>query len=625
MNKPWGPQATGGVTFEQQGGIYWIAIALTALVVKSSPFEIGSWRGLPVGAAVIMGLLLAWLGFRDGRRGLSFARGRGLSLLVVVLFALYPLIAYAVTYIAATVLPGASGKLTLDKIKRGFKSERQEILTSNSPSEKLLEVAARGWGKPGGAHIGWDHDGRYIGAQARGATLVIGPPGAKKTTAILIPSVLAAPWATVVASTKGDLMDVTSGARRGVGDVYWLDVGGQGTAPTGVVKVRWSPLVGIRNWDDARAVANRVAEPLLKSGSSGKDDSHFAERGRDWLEVLFYAAVLDNHSIARVADWAQNPDSKDVVLQVESALLYASSNGDDGAKIAAGQLVGLLAIPDKERGSVKSTIARLLRVYGSTSARAVGENPNFDPEYFVRSADTLYITAPADQQKEYAPIIVGMLDAIRFATYRRHDAEEKKVEPKRPHVTFILDEANVTAQIPLPDIVGESGGQSLHVVVAVQDLSRAQQRWGDAAKGFLTLFGTKVLLSGVVEDSTLTALSNASGEYDRTMTGVSESVSYLGEHHRKVINQNPSFSVVREKVLHQGDIASLPTGTALLFEGADWYLINIKAFFEEPLWKRVIEDYEQRTSERELAQFPGGSGMSSASSHALSLQKENEK
>jgi type IV secretion system protein VirD4 len=619
MSAPWGPQATGGVQrVEQQGGRYWILLALISPLLMATPFPIhlGDWNGLPISATVFACVVMAIMGLGHGQTRTQFAHGRGLSVLVILFFAMYPLLVYGICYAVGTQLTQMK-KLSIAELKKGFKTERQEILKAESPSRKVMEVAAREWAKPGGAHLGWADDGRYVGAEARGATLVIAPPGQGKTTSVLIPSILVAPGAAVPASTKTDLMEATFQARAALGRIFQFDPGGQGETTEGVIQARWSPLVGIRNWDDARTAANRIAEPLIKSSSG--EDNHFAEKGRDWLEVLFYAAVLGGHSISHVADWAQNPDSKESTVPVESALIYAAKTGDLGAQIAVGQHAGLLAIPDKERGSVKSTITRLLRIYGSVSAREVGTNPNFDPEEFVRSSDTLYITAPADQQKEYAPLIVGILDAIRFATYKRHDAESKGKEPKRPHVTFILDEANVTAQIPLPDIVGESGGQSLHVVVAVQDLSRAQQRWGDAAKGFLTLFGTKVLMRGVVEESTLNALSNITGEYDRTMTSIGESTTYLGPRNKRIQNQNPSYSTTRQKVLHQGDISAIPEGKALMFEASEWNLINTSPFFSDPLWQRVIEDFKSRA--QELAQTKPAAHIT-GNSQLPNLEKE---
>ena len=276
-----------------------------------------------------------------------------------------------------------------------------------------------------------------------------------------------------------------------------------------MLSCRWSPLVSVRGWDDARRVASRMAEPMRGTNAAGSGDdggTHFTDRARDWLEVLLFAAHLDGATISDVADWAHTADQPETSTSILAVLIFAADGGDPGARIARRQLEGLLATPDRERGSIKSTLARLLRIYGSVAARQIGEQPNFDPHAFVRSRDTLYLTATPDRQAEYAPLLAGLLEEIRYAVYARHRAEEDGREPRRPHVTFALDEANNTAPVPLPAIVSEAGGQSLHVIVGIQDLSRARARWGREADGFLTLFPTKLVLHGVIEPYTVNAL-----------------------------------------------------------------------------------------------------------------------
>ncbi|RQO41138.1 hypothetical protein DBV08_30680 [Rhodococcus sp. KBW08] len=582
----WGPQATGGVQVVRKlGGRYWIVLAVISPLITMYRVANGNFAVLIL---VICGFM-ALIGIRDGGTRVKFARGHWISAVVIALFATLPLFTYGLGYGIGRVIAGGG---VLPKLKFGRrKSDRQEVLASLSPSRHIVAVASRGWSKPGGGHVGWDDAGRYIGANARGAMLVIGPPGSGKSAALLIPSIYVMPGAGVVNSIKLDLLQATAMARASVGRVFHFDPGGGEQTPPGIIQARWSPLVSIRTWDDARMIATRMAAPFLgQDKPAGESDSHFMEKGRDWIEVLLYAAVLGNHSISTVADWVQNPDTADVTTEVDSALIYAASNGDQGARIAAGQHAGLLAIPDRERGSVKSSMTRLFRIYGSVAARQIGTNPNFFPKDFVRSSDTLYITASPERQQEYAPLIAGLLEEIRFATYQRHAAEEQGFEPPRPHVTFVLDEANNTAPIPLPAIVSEAGGQSLHIIVGIQDLSRARARWGQAADGFLTLFPTKVVLNGVIEPYTLDALSTASGEYDRLMMGYSESTSYVGQFNIPIRQQNPNFSTTRQKVLHQGDIASLPPGKALLFEGANWGLINISMHYSDPLWHSVQYD-----------------------------------
>ncbi|WP_197481958.1 type IV secretory system conjugative DNA transfer family protein [Rhodococcus sp. HS-D2] len=573
-----------------RGGGHWIALALF-----SPLFLIARIAGGFDLVIIAICAMAALMGVREQRNGAGFAYHRWISVGVVTLLATYLMIGYAAGYAVSRLFAGRSLRLPLPRLggrgRQAPTSERGEILAAKSPIVTLATVAERAWGKPAGGHVGWDDTGHYLGANPRGGMLVIGPPGSGKSSGVIIPSVLVAPWATVVATIKLDLMMATALPRAAVGRVWHFDPGGGEHTPPGVLQARWSPLVSIRSWDDARIIANRLAEPSMKkSDDSVGGGDHFTERARDWLEVLLYAASLGDHPISTVADWAQNPDAEDVQQDVESELIFAASNGDQGAKIAAGQLAGLLATPDKERGSVKSTLARLVRIYGSVAAREIGANPNFDPREFVRTADTLYITASPERQKEYAPLLAGLLEEIRYATYERHAAEEQGTEPKRPHVTFVLDEANNTAPIPLPAIISEAGGQSLHVIVGIQDLSRARSRWGRDADGFLTLFPTKVVLNGVVEPYTLDALSNASGEYDRMMASYSESTTFIGPYSFPIRQRNPSYSMTRQKVLNQGDIANLPPGRALLFEGAEWWLVNLGMHHSDPVWQTVQAD-----------------------------------
>lgn len=61
-------------------------------------------------------------------------------------------------------------------------------------------------------------------------------------------------------------------------------------------------------------------------------------------------------------------------------------------------------------------------------------------------------------------------------------------------------------------------GDVAYNVACLQDLSQARQRWGEAAAdGFLSLFQTKLILSGIADSRMLEAISLALGEYDRRL------------------------------------------------------------------------------------------------------------
>jgi len=127
----------------------------------------------------------------------------------------------------------------------------------------------------------------------------------------------------------------------------------------------------------------------------------------------------------------------------------------------------------------------VLAAYNSDSVRKAAASPNFDPDRFAASRETIYITAPGHQQALCAPLVVGLLEQIRHATYRRAGEELGG-----PPLLLCLDEvANIAPIHDLPALVSEAGGQGLHVMACLQDLSQARERWGDAAaEGFCHCF-----------------------------------------------------------------------------------------------------------------------------------------
>ena len=70
-------------------------------------------------------------------------------------------------------------------------------------------------------------------------------------------------------------------------------------------------------------------------------------------------------------------------------------------------------------------------------------------------------------------------------------------------------------------MVSEGGGQGLLTLACLQDLSQARQRWGRAADGFLSLFGTKLVLPGIGDLATLELVSRLGGEVDVPARSVS--------------------------------------------------------------------------------------------------------
>jgi type IV secretion system protein VirD4 len=250
-----------------------------------------------------------------------------------------------------------------------------------------------------------------------------------------------------------------------------------------------------------------------------------------------------------------------------------------GADQACAVLTGLQNTEPRERSSIFSAAADALDAYTAQAALVAASDPNFDADRFVRSGDTIYIHAGAEQQALAAPLVCGLLSEIRAATYRAYHRRTLQAR-----VLFALDEAANIAPLPeLPAIASEGGGQGLMLLAVFQDLSQARTRWGPAADGFLTLFGTKLILPGVADSQTLEAVSLALGEYDRRMVSKTCKGSLLlgGE-------TSTTTSSQRQRVLPPGDIANVPAGNALYLDGLRWELLKLTPAHADEPWRTLM-------------------------------------
>jgi len=442
-----------------------------------------------------------------------------------------------------------------------------------TPGEAVrAEVARLG----GGAYLGVSGHGTWVLADPESAVMVLGPPRSGKTSAVMIPAVMGASGAVIATSTKPEVMRATVAARSEVGQAWLFDpAASERRLPDGVRRLYWSPVAAASSWDEALVTA-RAMSACTRAGAGTTNESHWTERAAALLAPLLYAANLTDRPIAEVLRWTLRKD-----LAPARAVLL-----DCDSEIAADVLAGIEQTDARERSSIFSATAGVLAAYNADAVRASAAQPNFDPARFAASTDTIYITAPEQLQALCAPLIVGMLEQIRHAVYERAANEAADGAA----MLWALDEvANIAPIHDLPALVSQAGGQRLHVMIGLQDLSQARSRWGvEVAEGFMSLFQTKAVLSGIGDSRTLESISLALGEYDRKVVssslGTSESDEWFSPHH---YNESVSYQTQRQRVLTPGEIAKLPPGQGLLLRGADWGLIGLTRWFECEPWRRV--------------------------------------
>jgi type IV secretion system protein VirD4 len=383
------------------------------------------------------------------------------------------------------------------------------------------------------------------------AVLVLGPPRSGKTSAVAIPNVMAAPGAAVVTSTKPDVLAATLSSRRGPGECWLLDPSGTVPTPTGVTRARWSPVASATSWDESLVLA-RAMTGAARPGSYLGESAHWIERSEALLAPLLHAGQLNGNGMDTVLRWVLRQD-----LAPARAILAAQ-----GAEMGVDVLSGLAATDARELSGIWSSTAGVLAAYRSDAALDSCAAPNFDPRRLVGTTDTVYICAPARYQQLVAPIVVAFLEQVRAGAYAQAAAAVAgQAAPLLP-VTLVLDElANIAPLPDLPAMVSEGGSQGLLTLACLQDLSQARQRWGRAADGFLSLFGTKLVLPGIGDLDSLELVSRLGGEVDVPARSVTTNPWRWGA-------PGVTWTTQRQRRLPVEAVSQQPAGSALVLSGA---------------------------------------------------------
>jgi type IV secretion system protein VirD4 len=320
-----------------------------------------------------------------------------------------------------------------------------------------------------GLYLG-EWGGAPVCAGPQTAALVLGPPRSGKTSSVIIPCVASAPGPVVATSTKTDVVAVTGHVRHKVGTCWVFDPSASLETPEGCRPATWTPVTGCEDWDTALARATALTGAARPAGDD-HEAPHWRERAEALLAALLHAADVESFTILAVLQWVLRHDTGHPLDILER---------HGPTPVAADVLKGIAKTELRERSGIFSTAAGVLSAYRSANVLEAAKVPTFDPDAFVRSRDTLYICAPAITQARFAPLPL------------------------------------------LPEIVSEGGGQGLITLACLQDLAQARVRWGQAAEGFLSLFGTKLILPGIGDMRTLQAVSALAGEYDRVYRTGSE-------------------------------------------------------------------------------------------------------
>jgi type IV secretion system protein VirD4 len=354
---------------------------------------------------------------------------------------------------------------------------------------------------------------KLLASEAAQSVIVFGPTQSFKTSGFAVPAILEWQGPIVATSVKTDLIEHTGAHRATLGPVQCFDPSGS----TGVPSAGWSPLIGSRTWPGARQVAAALTEVAKGSvGSMGEGDFWYATATR-MLAPLLFAAAFGGLGMPDVVRWVDTHEEHEVL-----DLLHAA--GVPEALHAAWSTFGK---EERQRSSIYTTVETVLDPFvvaplnqftdegngfsGGPGAPGVRwDTGAIDASRLVGSTSTLYLCAPAHDQRRLTPLFVSVLRQVIDRAYE-HVARTRR--PLDPPLLIVLDEAaNIAPLGDLDALASTAAGHGIQLVTVWHDLAQITARYGPRASTVVNNHRAKLFLSGISDPSTLDYASHLIGD-----------------------------------------------------------------------------------------------------------------
>jgi len=410
--------------------------------------------------------------------------------------------------------------------------------------------------------LGWSGK-RLLAAEPRQSVIVFGPTQSRKTTGFAVPSILEWEGPVIATSVKADLVGDTIAHRRGCGEVACFDPSGS----TGLPSTGWSPLPAARTWPGARRVASSMTDSgKTLAGTLGDGDFWYATATK-MLAPLLFAAATAGLAMGDVVRWVDTQEESEVI-----GILAAT--GVPEAIAAAHALFGK---EERQRSSIYTTVETILEPFGAEGVNGIGDDaPEIDPSRLVGGNNTLYLCAPAHDQRRLSPLFTAVL---RQAIEHVFDLVTRTGSPLDPPLLVVMDEAaNIAPLSDLDALAATAAGHGVQLVTIWHDLAQITARYGTRSPTVVNNHRAKVFLSGISDPSTLDYASHLIGDEEVLLPAFTS-----GGQGGPTTTRSPSS----RRLAPPHALRRIPPGEGVLVYGGlppAW--LRLRTFFDDPVLAR---------------------------------------
>ncbi len=412
---------------------------------------------------------------------------------------------------------------------------------------------------------------RTIASERAQSLIVFGPTQSHKTSGLAVPAILGWEGPVIAASVKTDLLEHTITHRRTCGEVLCFDP----TGSTGMASATWSPLPAARTWPGARRVAAGMTDVAKTSVGTMTDGDFWYATATKMLAPLLFAAASGMRDMSDVVRWVDTQEETEVL-----DLLHAA--GVPEAVHAAQSIFGK---EDRQRSSIYTTVETILEPFADAAHRERGVSPQatIDPRRLVEGANTLYLCAPAHDQRRLTPLFASVVREILEHVY---EEVTRTGRPLDPPLLVVLDEAaNIAPLSDLDALASTAAGHGVQLVTIWHDLAQIQARYGNRAATVTNNHRAKLFLSGISDPATLDYASHLIGEEEVVLP----SVTTGGQGGPSSTRSSGMRKLAAPEVLRR-----IPPGEGVLvYGGLHPARLRLRTWFDDP-WLRTRARFDVR-------------------------------
>jgi type IV secretory pathway TraG/TraD family ATPase VirD4 len=262
---------------------------------------------------------------------------------------------------------------------------------------------------------------------------------------------------------------------------------------------------------------------------------------------MLFAAATKGLGMSEVLHWLDSREDQQVKDILEAAGVPAAVDAWESSQYRT----------DRAVDSLYATAEEVLHVYGNEKVAASTEGHDLDLDSFLLGDHTIYLYAPAHQQRLLRPLFEAITQQVVAAA--QEQAARSPDGMLSPRLGLFLDEAGNCAALSDLDVLATTArGQGIQLVTVWHDKSQLEARYGTKASTILNNHRAKLFLSGLADLSALELGARLIG--DQALVERNRSMGSDGRHS---LNESAQY----RPLLPVEDLRRLRPGEGVLLYG----------------------------------------------------------